>query len=175
MTMTEPGIIHLVVGSTGAGKTTFCRRLAEREGLVRFAIDEWMEGLFFPDRPEDAPPDWYLDRIQRATDRIWDTVTQLLPLGTSVVLEIGLTQRAAREAFYEHVVRAGFDLRLSVLDAPADVRWQRIDERNQKRGPTHVMDVSRGMFDFVEAMWEPPDDAELSRWSGEVVDTGQGS
>jgi len=39
-------LIHLVCGSTGAGKTTYARALSERIGAVRFSIDEWMTALF---------------------------------------------------------------------------------------------------------------------------------
>jgi predicted kinase len=46
--------LHLIIGSTGAGKSTYARTLATRHSGVRFAIDEWMLELFEPDRPEDA-------------------------------------------------------------------------------------------------------------------------
>ena len=41
----------LVVGCTGAGKTTYARQLAAELGAVRFSIDEWMMALFGPDVP----------------------------------------------------------------------------------------------------------------------------
>ncbi len=169
--VTATGTIHLVIGSTGAGKSTYARTLADRHAAARFAIDEWMTALFFPDRPDEAPPDWYMDRIARATDVIWDTVGQLVPLGVSVVLEIGLTRRDDRQAFYNRVRRAGHRLHLHVVDAPREVRWNRVDARNRERGNTYAMQVTRPMFDFVEGMWEPPDAAELARWNGNVVDT----
>ena len=40
-------LIHLICGSTGAGKTTYALELAERIGAVRFSIDEWMTALFW--------------------------------------------------------------------------------------------------------------------------------
>ena len=162
--------IHLVVGSTGAGKSTFARRLARECGGVCFAVDEWMRRLFHPDRPEAAGYDWYAPRIERVTDMIWSLVLELVPTGTPSVLEIGLTERAARQAFYERVAGAGLSLRLHVVEAPADVRWQRVEARNRERGATFSMEVTREMFDFVERMWQPPDDAELRRHAGRVHD-----
>lgn len=41
--------IHFIIGSTGAGKTTYARDLAQSELALPFSIDEWMQGLFAPD------------------------------------------------------------------------------------------------------------------------------
>ena len=38
--------VHFLVGSTGAGKTTYAIRFCEEAGAVRFSIDEWMSSLF---------------------------------------------------------------------------------------------------------------------------------
>jgi predicted kinase len=38
---------HLVAGSTGAGKSTAAREIAERVGGVRFSMDEWMNALYW--------------------------------------------------------------------------------------------------------------------------------
>lgn len=163
--------VHLVVGSTGAGKSTFARRLARECGGICFVVDEWMQRLYLPDRPEVAGYDWYAPRIERSTEMIWSLVLELVRTGTPSVLEIGLTQRAAREAFYERMTRAGLKLALHVVEAPADVRWQRVAARNRERGATFALEVTRGMFDFVEGMWEPPDDEELQAHAGERIDT----
>jgi predicted kinase len=163
--------VHLVVGSTASGKSTFARELAQTHGAVRFAIDEWMMQLFGPDRPQDAGYDWYAPRIERATEMIWSLVGELVRVGAPSVLEIGLTERAARNAVYERVARAGLRLKLYALTAPADLRWQRVEARNRSRGATFSMQVTREMFDFVEGMWEPPDDTELAEHEGERVDT----
>jgi len=163
--------VHLVVGSTGAGKSTYARRLARECGGVCFVVDEWMQRLFHPDRPEAAGYEWYAPRIERCTEMIWSLVVDLVRTGAPSVLEIGLTERAAREAFYERTARAGLSLQLYVVDAPAEVRWHRVEARNRERGPTFALDVTREMFDFVEQMWEPPSDEELRAHGGQRVDT----
>jgi predicted kinase len=165
------GALHLVIGSTGAGKSTYSRALAGQLGAARFAIDEWMAALFLPDRPEAAGPDWYLARIARATELIFQHAAELVRLKTPVVLEIGMTQLDARAAFYRQVDQAALPLKLHVIDAPREVRWARVEARNRERGATFSMEVTRPMFDFVETMWEPPDGAELARRDGVVVDT----
>jgi predicted kinase len=163
--------IHLIVGSTGSGKSTFARALAQRCGGMRFAIDEWMMQLFGPDRPEAADYDWYAPRIERSSEMIWRLVADLARLRTPSVLEVGLTQRAAREAFYERARAEGLRLKLHALDAPASLRWDRVEARNQSRGETFSLQVTRDMFDFVEQMWEAPDEHELREHAGERVDT----
>jgi predicted kinase len=163
--------VHLVVGSTGAGKSTYARRLAADGQAVRFAIDEWMMALFGPDRPDHAGADWYMPRIDRATGMIWRVAREIVAAGTSVVLEVGLTQRAPRQAFLDQVVGAGAPVRLHVLEADAATRWRRVEGRNSERGATFALEVTRGMFDFVETMWEPPDDDELRAHDGVRVDT----
>jgi predicted kinase len=165
--------IHLVIGSTGAGKSTYARGLAERQGGVRFIIDEWMRELFGPDRPEDAGYEFYAPRIERCEKRIWSLVLQLVRAGVPSVLEIGLTERAARAAFYRKAAAAGLQVKLHCLEAPPALRWQRVEARNRERGETFALQVTREMFDFVEQMWEPPDEAELAAHEGERVDTSR--
>ena len=155
-------LVHLVVGSTGAGKSTYSKAFAAQHRVMRFAIDEWMVALFGKDRPEDAGYAWYSDRIERCTNQIWSECLQLLALGHGVVLEIGLTNRAARSEFYQRVEAAGYDCQLHVLEAPRELRWQRVEQRNRERGDTYSLEVTRDMFDFVETMWEPPDEAECT-------------
>ena len=163
--------LHLIVGSTGAGKSTFARDLAGRVGGVCFIVDEWMQQLFHPERPSGAGYDWYAPRIERCTELIWSLSADLVRVGTPSVLEIGLTQRAARAAFYERARAAQLKVQLHALDAPAALRWQRVEARNRTRGSTFAMEVTREMFDFVEHMWEAPSEHELLAHDGELVDT----
>ena len=162
--------IHLVIGSTGAGKSTFAHALAQRSGGVSFIVDDWMQRLFHPERPKGAGFEWYAPRIERCTELIWSLAVDLVRVGTPSVLEIGMTQRAARAAFYERAAAAQLHVQLHVLEAPAALRWQRVEARNRQRGKTFAMEVTRDMFDFVEQMWEPPDAEELRAHQGERVE-----
>jgi len=62
----------------------------------------------------------------------------------------------------------GFPVRLHFLDVPADERWRRVEARNRQPGGTGQLDfqISREMFDFVEAMWEPPTPEEMAACDG---------
>lgn len=37
-----------------------------------------------------------------------------------------------------------------------------IDDRNARQGKTFALTVTRKMFDFMETIWEPPDQAEMA-------------
>ncbi len=164
--------VHIVVGPTGAGKSTYSKAWALEHGAVRFAIDEWMVALFAKDRPDDAGFEWYVDRIERCTNQIWSVCRQLLALEQAVVLEIGLTQHAARSEFYQRVEADGYECQLHVIEAPRELRWQRVEQRNREQGETYSLEVTRGMFDFVETMWEPPDEAECTALHAIKLATG---
>ena len=58
---------------------------------------------------------------------------------------------------------------MQLLDAPPDVRWERVQRRNETRGETFSMVVSRQVFDVASAMWEPPDEDEIREHGIEVL------
>lgn len=149
--------VHLVVGPVGAGKSTHAAALAASERAVRLTLDEWMAELFRPDRPEVGVMAWYVERAARCVEQIWRLALEILRADRSVVLEIGLLQRGAREAFYARVDAAGFELVLHVIDAPRDVRRARVMRRNEERGATFSMVVPMEMFELASDLWEPPD------------------
>jgi predicted kinase len=154
-------IVHIVAGSTGAGKTTYSIALAQQERAVRFSIDEWMARLFWMDSPQPIQYEWAIERINRCEEMIFSNVRQFAAIGTSSVLDLGFTKASHREKFYDLARKHSIAFRLHFLDVPADLRWQRVIERNTKKGDTFVMEVDRGMFNFMEEIWEPPADDEM--------------
>jgi predicted kinase len=156
-------MVHLIEGPVGAGKSTYASALAQRAQGVHIALDEWFAVLFSPDRPAgDFSPVWYVERKERVLGLIWNHSRRILATGTEVVLELGLIQRRARTAFCDSVLADGFDLLVHVLDAPIEIRRERVRRRNAERGSTFSMIVPDDIFDFVSSLWEPPDDLERS-------------
>ena len=160
--MTE--LIHLICGSTGAGKTTYARQLTERIRGVRFSIDDWMMRLFWMDSPRPIRPDWSLERVERCQALIWTTASCTAKRGVPAVLDLGLAQAASRKTFVGLAQEAGLSVRLHFLDVPLHERWRRVRSRNvDNDNPDRLpFEITREMFDFVETLWEPPTDAELS-------------
>jgi len=155
--------IHLICGPVGAGKTTVAKALCREVQAIRFSIDEWMTTLFTPDLSGDIEYDWAMERIARMESLIWSQVVQLMSLDVDAVLDLGLLQRAHREKFYQLAKRGGFAFCLHHVDADRDVRWARVLGRNAEKGETYAMDVTIGMFDFCEGLFERPSGDELER------------
>ena len=166
--MTTPGTVHLLCGPTGAGKTTYARTLAEAEGAVRFSIDEWMSALFWMDAGHPFEPAWAMERVQRCAALIWRTARDMCLRGAPCVLEIGLTTVETRDRYAALAREAGLPVKLHLVDAPVEVRWERVRARNAEAGEAGQLpfELTREMFDFVETMWEPPTDAELAACDG---------
>jgi predicted kinase len=161
-------LIHLVCGSTGAGKTTYSLQLASHLNGVRFSIDEWMSALFWMDSPQPVQAAWSLERVARCYGQIWSTAAQVAGCGTPCVLDLGFTQASSRAKFYERARAAGLTAQLHFVDVPKHERWRRVAERNSGKGGAQQLAfaVTRDMFEFVEGMWEPPDSHEMSAHDG---------
>ncbi len=159
---------HLIAGSTGAGKTTYARGLGEATGAIVFSIDEWMTSLFWPDCPEKNDLAWALERVGRCEDQAAAMAAQLFGRRVSAVLDMGLTRASQRERWVARAQSAGCPVVLHVLDLPAQLRWERVEARNQSETETFAFQISREMFDLVETMWEPPTEAECSLYT-EVI------
>jgi predicted kinase len=162
------GVIHLVCGATGAGKTKYSLKLSEELGAVRFSIDEWMSALFWMDSPQPLEATWSMERVERCSAQIWRTAAEICGQGVPVILDLGVGQVAARLKYFTLAAEAGFSVRLHSLEAPAQVRWRRVQARNRSKGGTGQLpfNVTREMFDFVETLWEPPSDEEIDRFNG---------
>ncbi len=153
---------RLIAGSTGAGKSTLARALVERTGGVRFAIDEWMKALYWMDCPEKNDYPWAIERVGRCEAQIAAVAVELARVGVDAVLDLGFTTRAQRMAWLERARAAGVGVELHVLDVAAEVRWERVCERNAGASATYSFGVTREMFEAMEAMWELPDAEELA-------------
>ena len=165
---------HLVCGSTGAGKSTYARRVASQIGGVRFSIDEWMTTLFWPDSPQPIEFGWAMERVNRCEAQIASTAAALVPVGIPAVLDLSFTTPTHRGKWATVADDAGAQARLHFLDVPADERWRRVHGRNQRKGDTFSLDVSRELFDFFDGIWEPPTTAELASLNGvHITDGGQ--
>lgn len=152
--------IHLIIGPVGAGKSTFARQLCREHSAVCLNLDEWMARLFRADRPEEGVMQWYAERTARCIEQIWKLTQGLIEVGSNVVLEIGLIQRRDRERLYRRVDTAGYALTVYVLDAPRELRRERVERRNEQQGDTFSMVVPPHIFDLASDLWEPPDAAE---------------
>jgi predicted kinase len=161
--------IHLVEGPVGAGKSTFVAELRKQYAAPCFILDSWFVRLYSPDRPAANLMEWYVVRKARCLEQIWVTAREVLDAGYDVVLELGLVEKASRERFYAQVREAGYDLAVYLLDAPRDVRWDRVRKRNLEKGATFAMEVPDAFFEMASDHWEPMDEIECEIYDVQVV------
>ena len=148
---------HLIFGRVGAGKTTYGRQLATQRGGLFFCLDEWMANLYMMDAPVPITLDWALPRTERAEVQILAVVHQALALGIDVVLELGFFRRAQRDRARAAIT--GGAIAVHVVEAPVEVRRERVRERN-RGSATLTVEVDDAMFDWAEQYFEDIADDE---------------
>ena len=154
-------MIHLIVGNTGAGKSTYALNLKEKYSSIIFSIDEWNKTLFLKDKKPTDGLDWFLERIARSETLIMDLIHQLEKTGTDSILDLGLSKFEHREKFRVFASEHNYKLTLHFLDIPKAIRYQRVLKRNDEQGDTYQFEVSKADFDFMETWFEKPTVTEL--------------
>lgn len=151
----------LICGPVGAGKTTYAHSLCEDIGGVRFSIDPWMQTLFAKDMTS-LDFDWMMERVNRCSEQIWETATQILRLDGIVVLDLGFTTFGQRRHFYDKAKEINIISELHYLNAPKEVRKDRVKKRNiEKDSSVYSFEVTDQMFNFMEPRFEVPSSEEL--------------
>ncbi len=153
--------VHLICGSTGAGKTTYATALAARTGGVRFSIDEWVANLFLPDRPSPGSVEWALPLIDRCERQIWTIVDQLIARRVDVVLDLGLSTHDQRDRLRTRVAQTAAESKLHYLDVSPATRLSRVLQRSRAERRSHVFDFTEAVFNAMEGLFEAPTDDEL--------------
>ncbi len=166
--MTPRGKLHVLVGPVGAGKTTYAERRVAQSPAVFLELDSWMVRLFGADpRPPDDVLAWYLERRERCRALLWDVAVKAVDSGADVWIETGLLTEAERQAFFAKVRSLDIELQVFVLDAPRDIRRERVTQRNASPRPDTQI-VPPAFFERASDVWEPLSAAE--RAGIDVVD-----
>jgi predicted kinase len=105
---------------------------------------------------------WMIERVQRCYEQIWDVAGQILAIGGNVVLDLGFTEKTQRALFVDWASELDAISEVHFLDAPKEVRQQRVEQRNRDKDPSvYAFDVTDMMFNFMESRFEAPDEKEL--------------
>ncbi len=154
-------MIHLIVGNTGSGKTTYSAELKRKNNGIIFSIDKWNKTLFLSDKKPTDGLDWFLERINRAEEIIMELVKQLESVKTDSILDLGLSKFEHREKFRKFAKSNGYELKTHFLNISIGTRLERVMKRNSEKGDTFEFEVSRENFDFMENWFEKPSDTEM--------------
>jgi predicted kinase len=155
-------MIHLIVGNTGSGKTTYASQLKRKTKGVVFSIDRWNKTLFLADKKADDGLEWFLERIDRAEEMIMELVQQLENSKTESILDLGLSKFEHREKFRKFADSNGYELKIHFLDVSKETRLKRVMKRNKEKGNTFEFVVTIADFDFMEGWFEKPSVKEMS-------------
>jgi len=151
----------LVCGPTGVGKTTYSLSLANEIAAIKFSIDPWMQTLFSQDMTT-LDFTWMMERVNRCSDQIWQVSEQVLAINGNVVLDLGFTTKEQRDSFSNRARALGITPEVHYLDAPQEIRKQRVEQRNTEKDPAvYAFEVTDMMFNFMEPRFEVPDKEEL--------------
>ena len=154
-------MIHLIVGNTGSGKTTYSNALKSKTNGIVFSIDKWNNTLFLADKKPTDGLDWFLERIERAETLILDLVTQLENANTDTILDLGLSKFKHREKFRIFAKLNNYELTTHFLDISKETRFKRVQKRNEEKGETFEFEVSKENFNFMENWFEKPTEKEM--------------
>ena len=156
-------MIHLIVGNTGAGKTTYAHKLREENQGIVFSIDKWNNRLFMPDKTKDSGLEWMLERIDRSEILIEHYILQLEHNGIDSILDLGFSKYTHREKFRLFALKNTIDYKLHYLDISIDLRKDRVIKRNTEKGMTYEFEVKLEDLDFMETWFEKPNQTELKK------------
>ena len=105
---------------------------------------------------------WMIERVKRCYEQIWEVSEQILALNGNVVLDLGFTTKEQRDVFSNRAKELGINAEIHYLDAPKDIRRERIEKRNLEKDPSvFAFEVTDIMFNFMEPRFEVPSQEEL--------------
>lgn len=154
-------MIHLIVGNTGSGKTTYANELKRKINGIVFSIDTWNNVLFLPDKKETDGLDWFLERIERSERVMLSLIHQLEGSKTDAILDLGLAKFGHREKFRKFAEMNGYNIKLHFLDVSKAKRLERVLKRNTEKGDTFEFEVTQDNFNFMETWFEIPSENEM--------------
>ncbi len=154
-------MIHLIVGNTGSGKTTYATKLKGKTNGIIFSIDKWNKTLFLADKKPDDGIEWFLERIDRAEEMIMELVQQLEHSKTDSILDLGLSKFEHRAKFRKFAELNNYELKTHFLDISKETRLERVMKRNNEKVATFEFEVSKEDFDFMESWFETPTGKEI--------------
>ena len=149
----DKGILILVCGLPGAGKTTLAKKLKTTKNANRLCPDDWILAIL-KDKEDIAER----DRLRNPVEQLlWKEAQELLQLGVTVILENGFWTKVERDHYLNTAKQLSAKVELHFVDAPFDVLWERVQNRN--RNSNEFAMTKKGMEESYK-MFQPPTSEE---------------
>jgi predicted kinase len=150
---TERGLVVMMCGLPGSGKSTYARAL-ERRGYTRLSIDEVVWARIGRDAADLDPAEY--DQLKSAVEaELWEELIRLLEAKAPTVIDYSFWSRATRERYKAAIERHGCRWELVRLRADLETLRRRLAERNRQNGANSVT-VSEELLERYFATFEEP-------------------
>jgi predicted kinase len=151
--------VYLLVGLTGAGKTTYARRVLEPAGATRLSVDEIIfarHGRYDVDYPAST----YFDLYEPALAEVRALVLSEVARGHDVALDLGVWSRQDRDDWKALISSAGARWRLLYFRVPRAELLRRLTERNAEEHANALRVLESDLDDFYARFEEPDGEGE---------------
>lgn len=153
--------VTLICGKIGCGKTTYARKLIQKQPAVLLSVDEMMLAVL-PEYLGDQH-EYFAKRTQQY---LFHKAVEIVNCGMNVVLDWGFWQKESRKAAREFFEKHGVACEFHYL-CISDEEWnRRITKRNQAvvNGETSAYLVDEGLKAKFERLFEVPAREEMDVW-----------
>ncbi|WP_042442959.1 AAA family ATPase [Streptacidiphilus jiangxiensis] len=155
---TERGLVVMMCGLPGSGKSTYARALESR-GYTRLSIDEVVWARIGHDAADLDPADY--ERLKAAVEQeLWNELLELMEAKLPVVIDYSFWNRATRERYKAAVESHGCRWELIRLRADLDTLRRRLAVRNEQTGANSVTVSDEVLERYFAAFEEPVGEGE---------------
>jgi predicted kinase len=155
---TERGLVVMMCGLPGSGKSTYARAL-ERRGYTRLSVDEVVWARIGHD-PAELDPAAYEQLKSRAEQELWDELIRLLEARLPVVIDYSFWSRATRDRYKAAIESHGCRWELVRLRADPETLRRRLAIRNRQSGANSVTVSDELLKRYLDGFEEPIGEGE---------------
>ncbi|WP_030463434.1 ATP-binding protein [Kitasatospora sp. NRRL B-11411] len=150
---TERGLVVMMCGLPGSGKSTYAQDL-ERRGYTRLSIDEVVWARTGRDGADLDPAEY--ERLKSAIEQeLWEELIRLLEAKLPTVIDYSFWSRATRDRYKAAIERHGCRWELIRLKADLATLRRRLADRN-RRDDANSVTVSDELLERYFADFEEP-------------------